>query len=203
LIGNNVHLKIKKKYEEKAKDLKEEYTLKFEEYKKSDEYKQHVSALKKFKDKKQEKQDQESDENSDNDSSNKKKGGKNTKPKRKTKKPTDPNGPKKSQTSFFHFSKESRPKLQQQYPEHKSTELAKLIGEAWQALSEEEKKAYQEKAKQDKIRYDEEMNKYKETKDYKEFMKKLNDWKIEQQDGDSDKNGKKKGGNNNNNGKKK
>jgi len=38
----------KKKYEDKAKDLKEEYTLKFEEYKKSDEYKQHVSALKKI-----------------------------------------------------------------------------------------------------------------------------------------------------------
>jgi len=30
-----------------------------------------------------------------------KKKGKNSKPKRKTKKPTDPNGPKKSQTSFF------------------------------------------------------------------------------------------------------
>jgi len=35
------------------------------------------------------------------------------------------------------------------------------------------------------------MNKYKETKDYKDFMKKLNDWKLEQ-DGDSDNNGKKK-----------
>ncbi|CAO3598525.1 unnamed protein product [Absidia cylindrospora] len=72
----------------------------------------------------------------------------------------DKNAPKKNYSSYLHFCDEQRPLLTKEHPTFNQPELAKLLGEKWKALSDEDKKPYQKVATQDKERYDQEMANY-------------------------------------------
>ena len=58
-----------------------------------------------------------------------------TKKKRQKK---DPNAPKKAMTSYLAYSNEQRPLIKQEQPSLSMTEISKVIGQRWKALSSEE-----------------------------------------------------------------
>ena len=65
----------------------------------------------------------------------------------------DDKGPKKPKTAYFCFMDEMRPKLRQEFPNEKMSEITKKLGQQWKELSEDDKKPYLELAHLDKIRY--------------------------------------------------
>lgn len=58
------------------------------------------------------------------------------------------------------------------------TEIAKCVGERWQALSPEEKEPYESHATAAKEKYNNEMVKYKTTENYKEYLQYLAEFKL-------------------------
>lgn len=58
------------------------------------------------------------------------------------------------------------------------TEIAKKVGENWQALSCEQKGQYEARAASAKEKYHQEMMSYKTTDGYREYQRYLNDFKI-------------------------
>ena len=75
----------------------------------------------------------------------------------------DPNKPKKGNTAWIFFTNDLREKVKGENPEAKTTDLTKIMSPMWKALTDEEKKPYQEMAVADKIRYEKEMEGYKST----------------------------------------
>ena len=53
-----------------------------------------------------------------------------------------------------------RPRIMVEYPGVKFVELGTIMGERWRALTPEEKKKYEDMAAEDKIRFNNEMQKY-------------------------------------------
>jgi len=80
--------------------------------------------------------------------------------KKKVKKEKDKNAPKGALSAYFIFSGDQRKELKEKHPELTIGEMAKLIGSKWGALSDAEKATYEERSKQDKVRYTEEMQSY-------------------------------------------
>lgn len=80
------------------------------------------------------------------------------------KKQKDPNKPKGKTHSYMFFSIETAPLVRKEFPEMPTTEVAKTVGSRWKELSEEARKKYEAMAEKDKIRYDEEMELYKDGK---------------------------------------
>lgn len=78
---------------------------------------------------------------------------------RKKKQKKDPNAPKRCQSAYFMWLNENRSKIKKDGDSVADT--AKRAGEMWKSLSEEEKKPYEKKATDDKIRYESEMKEYK------------------------------------------
>ena len=66
--------------------------------------------------------------------------------------------PKKATTAFMCFANNVRPDLMKKHPEKKITELAKIIGDAWNGLSAKQKVPFEKKNEQDKVRYQEELD---------------------------------------------
>ncbi len=62
----------------------------------------------------------------------------------KAKKVKDPNAPKREPTAYIKFSNAMRPTILAEHPElaSKVTEVAKIVGEKWKALSDAEKAKY-------------------------------------------------------------
>lgn len=79
---------------------------------------------------------------------------------RKNKKQKDPNAPKRARGSYVFFTFDARPKIMEETPDLKFTELGHVMGERWRALSAEEKKKYEDLANDDKKRFQEEMTVY-------------------------------------------
>jgi Chromatin-associated proteins containing the HMG domain len=73
----------------------------------------------------------------------------------------DPNMPKRARGSFVLFTKDERPKIQQENPQIKFTDLGAVLGKRWRALPEEERKKYDALAEQDKQRFAQEMEIYR------------------------------------------
>ena len=73
----------------------------------------------------------------------------------------DSEAPKKAQSAFFLYSAEARDKIKKEQTEMKQADILKKIGAEWKALSDAEKKKWEEKAKADKERYEREMAEYK------------------------------------------
>ena len=95
-----------------------------------------------------------------------------TKKKKKPKKPLkDPNAPKRAMTSFMVFSGEMRNKVKEENPDMKLVEIASELGRRWKALTDEEKKPYQDKADADKERFNEEMEGYVVPKEFRKRKK--------------------------------
>jgi len=71
---------------------------------------------------------------------------------KKAKKTKDKNAPKGAKGAYMYFCEANRATAQEENPEMKMTELSKVLGAKWQALSAEEKEPYNEKAATDKER---------------------------------------------------
>lgn len=85
--------------------------------------------------------------------------------KRKKRKKKDPNAPKRAMTSFMLFSQAERETLKKTNPGLQFTDVAKVIGERWKKMSEEEKQPFEASAKVDKARYASEMAEYRNSKE--------------------------------------
>merc|ERR1740139_1737535 len=84
-----------------------------------------------------------------------------TEKKRRRKPPKDPLAPKRARGSYVFFTYDARPQILREYPDIKFIDLGHVMGERWRALTPEEKYQYEGLAKQDKIRFAQEMEKYK------------------------------------------
>ncbi|KAL5750047.1 hypothetical protein ACOSP7_024650 [Xanthoceras sorbifolium] len=82
---------------------------------------------------------------------------------KKTKKEKDPLKPKQPMSAFFVFSNERRAAL---LAENKNVlEVAKITGEEWKNMTEKQRAPYEEMAKKNKEKYNQEMEAYKQMKD--------------------------------------
>jgi high mobility group protein B2 len=79
---------------------------------------------------------------------------------KRVKKIKDPAAPKRARGSFVFFTFDMRPLIMKEYPGIKFVELGTIMGERWRALSSVEKKKYEDMASEDKIRFNEEMQKF-------------------------------------------
>ena len=79
---------------------------------------------------------------------------------KKTKKNKDSTHPKRPTNSYMLFSTQTRQKIKDKNPELKATEISVKLGEMWKTMTDKKKKPFEEQAKQDKQRYEEEMKNY-------------------------------------------
>ncbi|KAK4515084.1 uncharacterized protein ATC70_002694 [Mucor velutinosus] len=84
------------------------------------------------------------------------------KPKKK-KVEKDPNAPKRNLSSYMLYSQSVRPDVVKQNPSVRPVDIAKIIGEKWNALSDKEKQPFVKAAEKEKARYDKETKTYKAT----------------------------------------
>jgi hypothetical protein len=73
----------------------------------------------------------------------------------------DPNAPKRPLSAFFLFCQDERPAVKALYPNYSVGEAAKELGERWNKVPADVKAKYEAKAAQDKLRYDGEIQQYK------------------------------------------
>ena len=73
----------------------------------------------------------------------------------------DPNAPKRPLSTFFLFSQDERPKIKKDQPALSVADIAKVIGERWRSIGDDKKRHYEERARQEKERYDREVAEYK------------------------------------------
>ncbi|BBM97656.1 protein MpARID-HMGBOX [Marchantia polymorpha subsp. ruderalis] len=73
----------------------------------------------------------------------------------------DPNAPRPNRTGYNFFFAEQRQRLKALHPD-KDRDISRMIGEAWNSLSEEQKTPYQERGVKDKERFKREMRDYRE-----------------------------------------
>lgn len=83
---------------------------------------------------------------------------------RKVKKTRDPDAPKRARGSFVFFTFDVRPRIVEEYPGIKFIEMGNVMGQRWRDLTPEEKKKYEDLAADDKVRFNDEMQKYMATK---------------------------------------
>lgn len=90
----------------------------------------------------------------------KEKGSPKVKGEKKPRKKKDPNAPKGAIGSYMFYTLEARPALKAAEPGLAVTEMGKKMGENWKSLSAEEKAPFEEKARADRERYNQEMAVY-------------------------------------------
>jgi len=71
--------------------------------------------------------------------------------------------PKRPLSAYLFFSNEVRERTRAQNPGVKPTEISKIIGDNWTAMSSENKKIYEQKYAKAKIEYEIELEKWKVT----------------------------------------
>lgn len=79
----------------------------------------------------------------------------------KKKKEKVPGQPKRNLSSYFIYVRENREKVIADNAGISVTEITKILGAQWKALSADEKAPYEEKAAEDKVRYAREMDEFK------------------------------------------
>jgi hypothetical protein len=76
-----------------------------------------------------------------------------------------PDAPKRFKSAFIIFSAEKHKEIKEKHAEvgrtEKTTDIAKLVSEAWRELSPEEREIWEERARKDKARYEVEKSMYK------------------------------------------
>ncbi|KAJ5132799.1 non-histone chromosomal protein 6 [Penicillium atrosanguineum] len=72
----------------------------------------------------------------------------------------DPNAPKRGLSAYMFFANDNRDKVREENPGITFGQVGKSLGDKWKALTESERKPYDEKAAIDKKRYEEEKAKY-------------------------------------------
>ncbi|TNN08017.1 High mobility group protein isoform 2 [Schistosoma japonicum] len=78
---------------------------------------------------------------------------------RRRKRIKDPSMPKRSWSAFFFFCDAFRSKIRSEHPDWKVSDIAKELGRRWEECSDKEK--YEQRAQNDKLRYEQDMQKYK------------------------------------------
>ncbi|KAI8887469.1 hypothetical protein K501DRAFT_330506 [Backusella circina FSU 941] len=92
-------------------------------------------------------------------------------PKKKIKPKRDPDAPRRNLTSYIYFSQEQREKVLEEDPSLNAKDVARVMGQRWNKLTDDGKAPYIKLAEQDKIRFQKETEKYnnkargKETKE--------------------------------------
>jgi high mobility group protein B1 len=76
----------------------------------------------------------------------------------------DPNAPKRPLSAFFLFCHDERPAVKVIFPTYSVGEVAKELGDRWNKVTPDMKSKYEQKAVQDKQRYEKEMTSYKNKK---------------------------------------
>ena len=66
-------------------------------------------------------------------------------------------------SAYFFFMAEQREKVKAENPSAGVAQIGKICGEKWRSLSAGEKTKYEEMNRKDKIRYEKEMAKYKQS----------------------------------------
>lgn len=95
------------------------------------------------------------------------------KAKGKGKKPKDKNAPKRNLSAYFLFLSEFR----KENPNLGLTETSVKGGAKWKSLSESERAPFQNKSASDKVRYEREMETYKQSKEYASHQEAVRAWK--------------------------
>ncbi|KAH8815034.1 hypothetical protein F5884DRAFT_663987 [Xylogone sp. PMI_703] len=90
----------------------------------------------------------------------------------------DENAPERPPSAYVIFSNRMREDLKGRHLSF--TEIAKLVGENWQTLTPAEKEPYEQQAFTAKEKYNQELNEYKKTEQYKEYARYLADFKAKQ-----------------------
>lgn len=78
--------------------------------------------------------------------------------------PKDPTKPKGGLSAYIIFTQEVRDKVSKDNPDVAMTELSKIMGKMWKALSDKEKKPYNDKSAKDKLRAQKELEEWKKSK---------------------------------------
>lgn len=92
-------------------------------------------------------------------------------PTKATKAKKDPNAPKRNKTAYIIFCSEKRSDFKKKFPDSTSAEITSKIAEAWNNISEKDKKKFGDLAEKDKVRYNEEKSNYTPSSDYEEEEK--------------------------------
>jgi len=79
---------------------------------------------------------------------------------RVTKTRKDPNAPKRGLSAYMFFANEQRENVREENPGISFGQVGKVLGERWKSLSESQRGPYEEKAKVDKKRYEDEKAAY-------------------------------------------
>lgn len=80
---------------------------------------------------------------------------------KKKKRKKDPNAPKRNMSAYFLYSVHIRPTVKEENPEATFGSIAKLISAKFKELTDKERKKWDEKAVEDKARYQAAMEEYK------------------------------------------
>jgi len=75
---------------------------------------------------------------------------------RTVKKGKDPNAPKRGLSAYMFFANEQRENVREDNPGISFGQVGKVLGERWKALNESQRIPYEDKAKADKKRYEDE-----------------------------------------------
>ncbi|KAL2222860.1 nucleosome binding protein [Thermoascus aurantiacus ATCC 26904] len=76
------------------------------------------------------------------------------------KKKKDPNAPKRGLSAYMFFANEMRETVREENPGISFGQVGKILGERWKALTDEQRRPYEEKALADKKRYEDEKASY-------------------------------------------
>lgn len=101
-------------------------------------------------------------------------------PRGSAKKPSDENAPRRPLSGYFRYLSTIRQEVATKYASLPITEKTRKMSEMWNGLSDAGKKKFQDKAASEKGAYDEKLAAYKQTANYKEHQKKLDEWKLGQ-----------------------
>lgn len=88
----------------------------------------------------------------------------------------DENAPERAPSAYVLFSNKMREDLKGQNLTF--TEIAKLVGENWQALTQAEKEPYERDAQAAKEKYNRDLAEYKKTPNYKKYLQYLQEFKA-------------------------
>jgi hypothetical protein len=77
-----------------------------------------------------------------------------------SKKAKDPNAPKKPKTGYIFFCQDKRASVKAKDESLSAVDITTKLGELWNALSDKEKKKYNDMSTQDKVRYESDMKDY-------------------------------------------
>ncbi|KAJ5095412.1 Non-histone chromosomal protein 6 [Penicillium alfredii] len=72
----------------------------------------------------------------------------------------DPNAPKRGLSAYMFFANDNREKVREENPGISFGQVGKMLGDKWKALSDSERRPYDDKAAADKKRYDAEKAAY-------------------------------------------